>query len=163
MVIQNKSLPSRQRPRAGSPTRSPPGPPNTRARAGHIGQRDGAHEAAPARVGNLFITPAAHLTGEKEIFAAPQIKHQRPYAICNVVCLLPVPKRVPKRYRNLAFFFNSRGDPQLSGRCRSNPTPRRCRRPARPIVRLRLIARRASITNLKVTAGISVLACPPTG
>ena len=61
------------------------------------------------------------------------------------------------------FFFNSRGDPQLSGRCRSNPTPRRCRRPARPIVRLRLIARRASITNLKVTAGISVLACPPTG
>ena len=81
----------------------------------------------------------------------------------TVVCLLQVPNRVPKRYRTLAFFFNSRGDPQLSGRCRSNPTPRRCRRPARPIVRLRLIAHRASITNLKVTAGISVLGCPPTG
>jgi hypothetical protein len=83
----------------------------------------------------------------------------------TVVCLLQVFLKHETRYRypDPRFFFNSRGDPQLSGRCRSNPTPRRCRRPARPIVRLRLIAHRASITNLKVTAGISVLGCPPTG
>jgi hypothetical protein len=53
----------------------------------------------------LSIAPAARFTGEKEIFAAPQIKLQRLYAIRNVVCLLRVPEPVPKRYRNLSLFF----------------------------------------------------------
>jgi hypothetical protein len=88
MAVQNKACQAASAPARGARRDRHRVHPIRAQRAGHIGQRDGAHEAAPARVGNLFITPAAHLTGEKEIFAAPQIKLQRPYAICTyVVCL----------------------------------------------------------------------------
>jgi hypothetical protein len=118
-------------------------------------------EAAPGTLYPLPIAPAAHFTGEKN--SSPRRKSNATglYAIRND-CLFVTGAQTGARKGtgNLAFFFNSRGDPQHSGRCRSNPTPRRCRRPARPIVRLRILARRASATSLKVTPGNSVLGCP---
>ena len=82
-----------------------------------IGRRDGEREATKIRhlpeSETVSSRPPPRRTGDKESFAAPQIKLQRPYAICNRCLFVQVFLKHETRYRypGLAFFLIRGGTP----------------------------------------------------